>query len=108
MDQDTDDFEADLEASIEAALRALAPLEASVLDLYFGLSDRDPMTMDDIARQLDLPMQDVRAIKDRALAALRRWDRDGDAGTPARLRPPPPDPLVGREPLPGRPSFPSS
>lgn len=111
MDQSSDDFEADLEAPIDAALQALAPLEASVLDLYFGLSDRDPLTLDEIARQLDLPLPDVKALKDRALVALRRWIRGGEggaAGTPARLGPRPPDPLVDREPLPGGPPFPPS
>lgn len=60
---------------VERMLGALKEREAQVLRLYFGLGDRDPLTLEEIGTRLRLSRERVRQIKERALEKLRSPSR---------------------------------
>jgi len=57
---------------LETALSCLDTRQAEVLRLYFGLGDRENLTLEQIAGQYGLTRERIRQIKDRALTKLRR------------------------------------
>ena len=70
--------------AIARALQVLAPRDRRVLTLYFGLEGNRPMTLQEIARELNVTRERVRQLRDRALKRLRESDtadvlRDGMA-----------------------------
>jgi len=70
--------------AIGRALQVLAPRDRRVLTLYFGLEGNRPMTLQEIARELNVTRERVRQLRDRALKRLRESDtadvlRDGMA-----------------------------
>ena len=70
--------------AIARALEVLAPRDRRVLTLYFGLEGNRPMTLQEIARELNVTRERVRQLRDRALKRLRESDtadvlRDGMA-----------------------------
>ena len=70
--------------AIARALEVLSPRDRRVLTLYFGLEGNRPMTLQEIARELNVTRERVRQLRDRALKRLRESDtadvlRDGMA-----------------------------
>ena len=70
---------------IERALATLAPREAEITRLYFGIGREHPMTLEEIGQEFDLTRERVRQIKEKALRKLRqksrREDLQGHVGT---------------------------
>jgi RNA polymerase primary sigma factor len=56
---------------IEEGLTRLPEREARILRLYFGLDGEGPRTLEEIARELGVSRERIRAMKDRALVRLR-------------------------------------
>ena len=63
-----------LSDEIETALRTLAPRDAKVLRLYFGLDDDREHTLEEIGGMLGVTRERVRQLRDRALKRLREGD----------------------------------
>jgi RNA polymerase primary sigma factor len=61
---------------VDAALRTLAPRDARVLRLYFGLDGGHEHTLEEIGQLFGITRERVRQLRDRALKRLR----DGEAG----------------------------
>mgnify|MGYP000288942844 FL=1 len=62
----------DRHATIRALLGMLAPREAQVIVLRFGLDDKGERTLEEVGRLLGLSRERVRQIEARALIRLRR------------------------------------
>ena len=62
----------ELAVSIDAALGQLKGREATVIRLYFGFDDGDPMTLEAIGERLGVTRERVRQLKERALSRLRK------------------------------------
>jgi RNA polymerase primary sigma factor len=56
---------------LEQALDTLSPREAMILRNYYGLGDREPMTLEEIGRELDISRERVRQVKVKALSRIR-------------------------------------
>jgi RNA polymerase primary sigma factor len=56
---------------LEQALAALAPRDAKVLRLYFGLDDGNSHTLEEIGRMMGVTRERIRQLRDRALRQLR-------------------------------------
>jgi RNA polymerase primary sigma factor len=65
-----------LSEEVEEALRTLAPRDAKVLRLYFGLDGGREHTLEEIGGMLGVTRERVRQLRDRALKRLR----DGEVG----------------------------
>ena len=82
---DTDDVPPDealldesLKIDIERALGTLAPREAEITRLYFGIGREHPLTLEEIGNQFSLTRERVRQIKEKALRKLRQKHRRAD------------------------------
>ncbi len=64
-----------LSRSIDEALATLSEREATVLRLYFGLDDGEPLTLEEIGERFGITRERVRQIKERALLRLRHQSR---------------------------------
>ncbi|MBL4745197.1 MAG: RNA polymerase subunit sigma [Flavobacteriaceae bacterium] len=64
-----------LKIEIERALETLTPREADVVQLYFGLGDAHPMTLEEIGETFDLTRERVRQIKEKAIRRLKHTSR---------------------------------
>ncbi|MGV8944957.1 MAG: sigma-70 family RNA polymerase sigma factor [Lutibacter sp.] len=64
-----------LKVEIERALETLTPREADVVQLYFGLGDTHPMTLEEIGETFDLTRERVRQIKEKAIRRLKHTSR---------------------------------
>ncbi len=64
-----------LKIEILRALETLTPREADVLQLYFGLGDAHPMTLEEIGETFDLTRERVRQIKEKAIRRLKHTSR---------------------------------
>ena len=64
-----------LKIEILRALETLTPREADVLNLYFGLGDVHPMTLEEIGETFDLTRERVRQIKEKAIRRLKHTSR---------------------------------
>jgi RNA polymerase sigma factor (sigma-70 family) len=60
-----------LAEDLRAAVGTLAPREAMILSLRYGLHDGHPRTLDEIARQVGLTRERVRQLEREALVGLR-------------------------------------
>ncbi len=65
-----------LTEQVDTALRSLAPRDAKVLRLYFGLDGGREHTLEEIGGMLGVTRERVRQLRDRALKRLR----DGEVG----------------------------
>ncbi len=63
-----------LSEQIERALDTLAPRDARVVRLYFGLDDGREHTLEEIGNMLGVTRERVRQLRDRALRRLREGD----------------------------------
>ncbi len=68
-------LEDSLKLEIKKVMNSLAPKEAEVLRMYFGLDMDRPLTLDEIGKQFRLTRERVRQIKERAIARLRHKTR---------------------------------
>ena len=64
-----------LRTEIERALETLTPREADVIELYFGLGNHHPMTLEEIGETFDLTRERVRQIKEKAIRRLKHTSR---------------------------------
>ena len=64
-----------LKVEITRALDTLTPREADVVQLYFGLGDAHPMTLEEIGETFDLTRERVRQIKEKAIRRLKHTSR---------------------------------
>ncbi|WP_420455568.1 sigma-70 family RNA polymerase sigma factor [Rubrivirga sp.] len=62
-------------SDIERALATLAPREAEITRLYFGIGRETPMTLEEIGQEYELTRERVRQIKEKALRKLRQKGR---------------------------------
>jgi RNA polymerase primary sigma factor len=69
---DSDLIKESLKKEILSVLKRLTPREEKVLKLYFGLSQRRPLTLEEIGDIIGLTRERVRQIKEQALTRLRR------------------------------------
>jgi RNA polymerase primary sigma factor len=60
-----------LTEAVTESLSALTDREATILRLYFGLADEEPLTLEQIGAAMGVTRERVRQIKERALARLR-------------------------------------
>jgi len=64
-----------LRSEIEKALDTLAPREAEVINLYFGLHHEKALTLEEIGVRFSLTRERVRQIKEKAIRRLRHASR---------------------------------
>ena len=57
------------------ALSTLTDREQTILMLYFGLGDAEPMTLEEIGRKMHLTRERIRQIKEKAILRLRHSSR---------------------------------
>ncbi|MCR5644891.1 MAG: sigma-70 family RNA polymerase sigma factor [Bacteroidales bacterium] len=57
------------------AISSLTAMEADVIRLYFGFTDRSPMSLDEIGEKYNLTRERVRQIKERAIRRLSHRNR---------------------------------
>ena len=65
---------------IQRALSLLAPREAEITRLYFGIGRESPMTLEEIGAEYELTRERVRQIKEKALRKLRQKGRRQELG----------------------------
>ena len=61
-------------AEVNAALRTLAPRDARVLRLYFGLDGGREHTLEEIGALFGVTRERIRQLRDRALKRLREGE----------------------------------
>lgn len=64
-----------LRVEIEKALDTLSPRESLVINLYFGLNHKKPLTLEEIGARFSLTRERVRQIKEKAIRRLRHASR---------------------------------
>jgi RNA polymerase primary sigma factor len=67
-----------LTARLEKLVETLAPREAKIISLRFGLADGRPRTLEEIAQQLRLTRERIRQLERQSLAELRDPNRCAD------------------------------
>jgi RNA polymerase primary sigma factor len=75
---DTPDLELvrdSLRKDIERSLCTLTAREGEVVRLYFGLSGRYPLTLEEIGEKFDLTRERVRQIKEKAIRRMKHTSR---------------------------------
>ncbi len=60
---------------MEKALNMLTEREKLILSMYFGLNGEDPLTLEDIGKELKLTRERIRQIKEKAIQRLRHSTR---------------------------------
>ncbi len=68
-------WERALSEDMEKALATLSEREQKILRLYFGIGGREPMTLEEIGREMGLTRERIRQIKEKAIARLRHSTR---------------------------------
>jgi len=64
-----------LRKDIERSLKTLTSREGDVVRMYFGLSGRYPLTLEEIGEKFDLTRERVRQIKEKAIRRLKHTSR---------------------------------
>lgn len=72
---DEDTYSNALSEDMEKALNLLTDREKLILTLYFGLNGKDPLTLEDIGKELKLTRERIRQIKEKAIQRLRHSTR---------------------------------
>jgi RNA polymerase primary sigma factor len=68
-------FKRALSETIEESLSTLKEREARILRMYFGLTDKSPMTLEEIGKIMGITRERVRQIKEKAIERLRHISR---------------------------------
>ena len=68
-------YERALSDDMERALDTLSEREKLILMLYFGLNNKDPLTLEEIGKKLGLTRERIRQIKEKAIIRLRHSSR---------------------------------
>lgn len=68
-------FDHALSEDMEKALNTLSERERVILSLYFGLNGEDPLTLEEIGKELGLTRERIRQIKEKAILRLRHSSR---------------------------------
>ncbi len=68
-------WERALSEDMEKALATLSEREQKILRLYFGLGGQEPMTLEEIGREMGLTRERIRQIKEKAIQRLRHSTR---------------------------------
>ncbi len=66
-----------LKIEIERTLETLTKREAEIVQLYFGLGQEPPLTLEEIGERFNLTRERIRQIKEKALRRLRYYSRSG-------------------------------
>ncbi|MCX7986564.1 MAG: RNA polymerase sigma factor RpoD/SigA [Bacteroidales bacterium] len=64
-----------LRKEIERVLSTLSAREAKIIQLYYGLNDRQPLSLDEIGVEVGLTRERVRQIKEKAIKRLKNSSR---------------------------------
>jgi RNA polymerase primary sigma factor len=64
-----------LRREIQRSLSTLSSREKGIINHFFGLSGKHPLTLDEIGEKFDLTRERVRQIKERAIRRLRQTSR---------------------------------
>lgn len=64
-----------LKDAVHAAIQDLPEREANILSQYYGMSDDDPKSLEQIGHELGLSRERVRQLKERGLQRLRHTSR---------------------------------
>lgn len=64
-----------LKREIERTLTTLAPREADIVRLFFGLNGQHALTLEEIGEKFDLTRERVRQIKEKAIRRLKQQSR---------------------------------
>ncbi len=72
---DTELLTDSLRKEIERALATLTIRESDVIRLYFGLGQKQPLTLEEIGERFDLTRERVRQIKEKAIRRLKHSNR---------------------------------
>ena len=64
-----------LKKDIERSLRTLASRECDVVQMYYGLNGKYPLTLEEIGEKFDLTRERVRQIKEKAIRRLKHTSR---------------------------------
>jgi RNA polymerase primary sigma factor len=68
-------FKQALSETIEESLSTLKEREARILRMYYGLTDKAPMTLEEIGKIMGITRERVRQIKEKAIERLRHISR---------------------------------
>lgn len=72
---DEETYEKALSDDMEKALATLSERERLILAMYFGLSGEQPLTLEEIGKELGLTRERIRQIKEKAIMRLRHSSR---------------------------------
>ncbi|UCG52536.1 MAG: RNA polymerase sigma factor RpoD/SigA [Candidatus Latescibacterota bacterium] len=72
---DEQTYERALSDDMERALDTLSDREKLILTLYFGLNGEEPLTLEEIGKELGLTRERIRQIKEKAMVRLRHSSR---------------------------------
>lgn len=73
--QEDDLLEGSLNDEIGRILETLAPREADIIKLYFGIGQSYPLTLEEIGDKFDLTRERVRQLKEKGLRKLKQKSR---------------------------------
>ena len=75
LDPEEQTFESARQKEIRETLDSLAPREAKIVKLYYGLDGNEPLTLREIGSIFNLSRERIRQIKERAIERLRHASR---------------------------------
>jgi RNA polymerase primary sigma factor len=75
LDPEEQTFESARQKEIRETLDSLAPREAKIVKLYYGLDGNEPLTLREIGSIFNLSRERIRQIKERAIERLRHQSR---------------------------------
>jgi len=72
---DEETYSRALSDDMEKALATLSDRERQILSMYFGLNSEEPLTLEEIGKELGLTRERIRQIKEKAIVRLRHSSR---------------------------------
>jgi RNA polymerase primary sigma factor len=72
---DEETYERALSDDMEKALGTLSERERLILSMYFGINGEEPLTLEEIGKELGLTRERIRQIKEKAIIRLRHSSR---------------------------------
>lgn len=64
-----------LRREIQRSLATLSPREKEIINMFYGLTGKHPLSLDEIGEKFDLTRERVRQIKERSIRRLRKTSR---------------------------------